>query len=172
VLLAYIILFPFLNRKEKQVSIKMHPDLESLKQLTIPEYKKVAVALEFGDSDEKLLAAAIGQGKSASSYLLIHIVESVSARLLGNQSDDYETQKDQERLDFYVRQLVARGYNASGELGFKQRTKEIVRIVKAENADMLVIGAHGHTGLKDWIYGETINSVRHELKIPVLIVNL
>jgi manganese transport protein len=171
-LLVYIIFFPFLTRKEKHVSIKMHPDFDTLKQLDIPEYKKVAVALEFSDSDEKLLAAAIGQGHSACSYLLIHIVESVSARLLGNESDDYETQKDQERLDFYVRQLQTRGYDASGELGFKQRTKEIVRIVKAENADMLVIGAHGHTGFKDWIYGETINSVRHELKIPVLIVNL
>ena len=31
---------------------------------------------------------------------------------------------------------------------------------------MLVVGAHGHTGLKDFIYGETINAVRHELKIP------
>ncbi len=31
---------------------------------------------------------------------------------------------------------------------------------------MLVIGAHGHTGIKDLIYGETINTVRHELKIP------
>jgi manganese transport protein len=37
---------------------------------------------------------------------------------------------------------------------------------------MLVVGAHGHTGLKDFIYGETVNSVRHELKIPVLVVNL
>ena len=37
---------------------------------------------------------------------------------------------------------------------------------------MLVIGAHGHSGLKDFIYGETVNSVRHELKIPVLVVSL
>jgi manganese transport protein len=37
---------------------------------------------------------------------------------------------------------------------------------------MLVMGAHGHTGLQDFIYGETVNTVRHELKIPVLIVNL
>jgi manganese transport protein len=37
---------------------------------------------------------------------------------------------------------------------------------------MLVAGAHGHTGFKDLIYGETVNTVRHELKIPVLIVNV
>jgi len=37
---------------------------------------------------------------------------------------------------------------------------------------MLVIGAHRHSGIKDLIYGETVNTVRHELAIPVLIVNL
>ena len=62
------------------------------------------------------------------------------------------------------------GYNAVGILGFNQRAKEIVRIVKENNVDMLVIGAHGHTGIKDWFYGQTIDSVRHELKIPVLVV--
>ena len=37
---------------------------------------------------------------------------------------------------------------------------------------MLVIGAHGHSGIKDLLYGQTIDSVRHELKIPVLVVNV
>ena len=37
---------------------------------------------------------------------------------------------------------------------------------------MLVIGSHGHSGLKDFIYGETVNTVRHELKIPVLVISL
>jgi len=35
-----------------------------------------------------------------------------------------------------------------------------------------VIGAHGHSGLKDLIYGATTDAVRHELTIPVLVVNL
>ena len=65
-----------------------------------------------------------------------------------------------------LKQLTRQGF----KLGFKNRAKEIVRIVKATNADLLVIGAHGHRGLKDWLYGATIDSVRHQLKIPVLIV--
>jgi manganese transport protein len=64
------------------------------------------------------------------------------------------------------------GYEAKGILGFNQRAKEIVRIIKETGADMLVIGAHGHTGIKDWFYGQTIDSVRHELKIPVLVVHV
>jgi manganese transport protein len=68
--------------------------------------------------------------------------------------------------------LEKNNYRSVTRLGYIHRTKEIVRIVREENAEILVIGAHGHTGLKDFIYGETVNTVRHELKIPVLIVHL
>lgn len=150
----------------------MHPDVAGLQNLSVPVYNKIAVALDFTDNDIKLLASAIGQGKQQTGYVLIHVVESPSARVLGSESDDYETGKDEERLQFYIRQLKERGFDAIGELGFKNRAKEIARIVRDTKAEMLVIGAHRHTGVKDWLYGETINSVRHELKIPVLIVNL
>ncbi len=171
-LLLYIILHPMLSKKKKTVSIHMHPDINSIKELKIPTFNKIAVALDYTANDEKLLAYAIGQGKDNTNYLLLHIVESASAKLLGKESDDFETQKDAEQMDFYLTQLKERGFMAEGILGFRNRIKEIVRITNENNADMLVIGAHGHSGLKDFFYGETVNAVRHELKIPVLVVNL
>jgi manganese transport protein len=171
-LLLYILLFPLFKIVQKSASIQMHPDLEVINQLTIPEFKIIAIALDFSEKDQKLLSFAIGQGKENTRYVLVHVVESASAKLLGTDSDDYETRKDKERMDWYVSQLQQRGYLVEGHLGFRNRAKEIVRIVKELNADMLVAGAHGHTGLKDFIYGETVNTVRHELKIPVLIVNV
>ena len=171
-LLLYILLFPLFKTVQKSASIQMHPDLELINQLDIPEFKVIAIALDFSEKDQKLLSFAIGQGKESTRYVLVHVVESASAKLLGTDSDDYETRKDKERMDGYVNQLQQRGYLVEGHLGFRNRAKEIVRIVKELNADMLVAGAHGHTGLKDFIYGETVNTVRHELKIPVLIVNV
>jgi manganese transport protein len=171
-LLVYILLHPFIHKKEKAVSIQMHPDVNSIQQLPIPVFNTIAVALDFSENDEKLLAYAIGQGRTDTNYLLLHIVESASAKLLGGESDDYETRKDKERLAFYVAQLTEKGYLVKGEIGYRNRVKEITRIVINNKADMLVIGAHGHTGLKDFIYGETVNAVRHALKIPVLVVNL
>ena len=171
-LLVYTIGFPFFSRKRQPVSIQMHPDVAGLENLSIPAYNKIAVALDFTENDQKLLGSALGQGRPDTKYLLIHVVESPMARLHGSQSDDYETRADEERLAFYIRQLTDRGFNAEYRLGFRSRTKEIVRIVKEEHADMLVIGAHGHSGVKDWLYGETINTVRHELRIPVVVVNL
>lgn len=171
-LLLYTIIYPFMQKKQKGMSIAMHGDPQQLQPLTVPEYKKIAVALDFSKRDSIILSHAIGQGQPGTTYLLIHVVESASARMLGQETADLETKNDQEQLEFYINQLKNNGLNAIGRLGFKYRAKEIARLVKDENADLLVIGAHGHSGLKDWIYGETINSVRHELKVPVLVVSV
>jgi manganese transport protein len=172
ILLICSIVFPLLARNKQAGSIQMHPDMPGLQNIGIPVYKKIAVALDFSENDTKLIAYAIGQAKSDSQFVLIHIVETATSILLGKETDDYETQKDKERLSIFVNQLKEQGFESEGILGFRHRSKEIVRIVKEQKADMLVVGAHGHTGLKDFIYGETINAVRHELKIPVLIVHL
>ncbi len=171
-LLIYILLFPFRRRKAAVSSVVVHKEPGKLEKLHLPLYDKIAVALDFSKNDEKLLRYAIGQGNANTRFILIHIVESASANMLGKESGDYETEADQARLELYVQQLSDRGIEASARLGFHRRTREIVRLVREENADMLVIGAHGHTGLKDWLFGETIDSVRHVLKIPVLIVNV
>ena len=171
-LLIYSIVFPLLGKGKKAASIQMHPEVSELINLEVPVYKKIAVALDFSEHDGKLLGYALGQAKYDTQFLLIHVVESPTARILGVETDDYETQKDNEKLTFFVNQLKEKGFEAEGKLGFRNRAKEIVRIVKEGKADMLVAGAHGHTGLKDFIFGETINSVRHELKIPVLVVHL
>jgi manganese transport protein len=170
-LLAYITIFPVMAKRRQRASIQMHPEMQALGELVGPEYKKIAVALEFGEHDTTMLSHAIGQGNRNTSYVLIHVVESASARLLGRESDDFETVTDKERMQQYVQRLKEKGYAATGHIGFRDRAREIVRIVKETDADMLVIGGHRHSGVKDWIYGETINSVRHELTIPVLVVN-
>ena len=171
-ILIYISFFPLFRKKAKASSIEMHKADHILPAFTGHAYNNIAVALDFSKNDHKILSYAISQGNTSSSYLLIHVVESASANLHGSQSDDHETQQDAEQLASYAAQLIEQGMRATAELGFKRRVKEIVRIVNEKNADLLVIGAHGHTGVKDILYGETVNAVRHELKIPVLVVSL
>jgi manganese transport protein len=142
-----------------------------LEGFAIPKRECIAIALEFTKNDEKLIAHALSQGNQGTRYYLVHIVESASARMLGDASDDYETRKDQQHLDSYIQQLQAQGYFVEGQLGYKNRITEIVRLVEKSNADLLVLGAHRHTGIFDYLYGETVERVRHKLKIPVLIVS-
>lgn len=172
VLLLITTFLPMLQKQHRKNSIRMHSEIPSLQNLTINHSQKIAIALDFTLNDEKLIAYSINQGLKEATYVLLHIVESVSARFLGEESDDDETRKDLQRLENFAEQLQNLGYKVEYELGYRNRIKGIVKIVTKSGADMLVMGAHRHTGIKDYLFGETIEAVRHELKIPVLIVNV
>jgi len=163
---------PLIKRRMESKSIKIHGDIQILQNLQIHQVNKIAIALDFSKSDEKLIAHAISQGKENATYILLHVVESATAKYLGNEVDDDESRKDKQRLESYVSQLNILGYHALAFIGYKSRVKEIIRMVKDTDAQMLIMGAHRHSGLKDYLFGETIEAVRHELEIPVLIVNV
>jgi manganese transport protein len=171
-LLLVTIIYPLLKKQQPKLPLRVHPANTGIQKIEVPRFEHIAVALDFSANDEKILSYAVGQGHAGTRYLLIHIVESAGAKILGPQSDDYETRRDQEQLDGYAKRLQEMGYNASPVLGYNDRALEIVRLATLHQADLLVIGGHGHSGVKDFLYGETINRVRHELKIPVLVVNL
>lgn len=162
---------PLVKRYRKKHPVTLHGDALELKNLQVPPVNRIAISLDFSKSDEKLIAYAIAQGKATVSYVLLHVVESVAASYSGEASDDDETREDRGRLESYVAQLQQMGYQAEFRLGYKNRVKEIVRMVRESGADMLVMGAHRHSGLKDYVFGETIEAVRHALPIPVLIVS-
>ena len=170
-LLIISFVYPLIIKKRRDIP-EVHAEASGLQKIAVPIFRKIAVALEFSQKDEKLLSYAIGQAQEQTSFVLIHVVESATSKFLGSDTDDLETRKDQEHIDFYAQRLIQLGYKADGILGFDHRAKEIVRIVKENGADILVIGAHGHSGIRDWVYGQTIDTVRHELKIPVLVVHV
>jgi manganese transport protein len=171
VLLFITVFYPLATKYSAKSTANIHPAAAvSLDNIKIPVYNRIALALDFSRDDEAIIANAIAHGNEHTRYLLIHIVESASARYLGRESDDLETRKDKEQMDTYVKLMKNKNLHAEGFLGYRHRAEEIVRIVKAEKADFLVLGGHGHTGIKDWIYGETTNQVRHKVKIPVLVV--
>ena len=48
--------------------------------------------------------------------------------------------------------------------------KEIVRYAREVRPDLVIMGAHGHGGWKDLVFGSTISPVRHDLDVPMLVV--
>jgi len=171
-LFVMMTIMPLMKKHEHKSSVRIHAQEKLLNNLTIHPPKIIAIALDFGTGDEKLIANALAQGTTNTQYILIHIVESASTKYLGNYTDDDEARKDKERLENYCSQLQALGYTAYAKIGYRSRVKEIQRLVQESNANLLVMGAHRHSGLKDYLFGETIDSVRHKIDIPVLIVNM
>src|SRR5690606_19496505 len=131
----------------------------------------IAITVDFSDQDRDTIWNAIQQGGREAEYRLIHIVESAGARYLAEESDDKETRLDKEKTLVYQEELSKQGYKVSSEIGFGNPVAAISKISKAWEADLLVMGAHGHRGIKDIIFGSTVDAVRHKVGISVLIVN-
>ena len=178
-LIIFITVFPLITKKQNNLDIDLHGESVELDWTQSDPVHRIAIAVDFSLSDKKLIKTAIDHAfiqqsvnqENATEFIFIHIVESATANYLLEASDDIESRKDQERLDAYVSALLEKGYKASTVLGYRNRVKEIVRIVNEKDAQLLVMGAHRHQGWKDYLFGETIESVRHQVTIPVLIVN-
>ena len=169
-LLLYIIIFPIIQTKKKQERTALHGAAVELDWTKAAPIDRIAIAVDFSAGDANLIKSAIAQAHTGTELILIHVVESVTASYFEEISDDEESRKDRERLAQYAATLSQNGYKVNFVLGYKNRVKEIVRIVNLTDAQLLVMGAHHHYGWKDYFFGETIESVRHKVKIPVLIV--
>jgi manganese transport protein len=169
-LLLYIIIFPMIQSKKKQERTALHGAAVELDWTKAAPIDRIAIAVDFTAGDANLIKSAISQAHAGTELILIHVVESVTASYFQEISDDEESRKDKERLELYAATLSEKGYKVQFVVGYKNRIKEIVRIVNTTEAQLLVMGAHHHYGWKDYFFGETIESVRHKVKIPVLIV--
>jgi manganese transport protein len=169
-LLLYIIVYPMIQLKKRQERTALHGAAVELDWTKAAPIDRIAIAVDFTAGDAHLIKSAIAQAHSGTVLILIHVVESVTASYFKETSDDEESRKDRERLALYAATLSQNGYKVNFVLGYQNRVKEIVRIVKMTDTQLLVMGAHHHYGWKDYFFGETIESVRHKVKIPVLII--
>ena len=88
----------------------------------------------------------------------------------GSEIADHESNADAAALTNYRTQLREQGYHVEIKIGFGNPKQIIPEIVNEFDADLLVMGAHGHKWMKDLVFGTTVDTVRHRVKIPVLIV--
>ncbi len=137
-----------------------------------PVYHRILVPLDHTDLDPIAIAhaAAMARMHHATVYLL-HVEEDVTSQIYGSMSSTAEVKAGRQYLDDIVAALRAEGIQVETMVAHSSKpTREIIRCAGEIHPDLLVMGAHGHGGLKDLIFGATINSVRHRLRIPLLVV--
>src|SRR5262249_26085842 len=118
-----------------------------------------------------VLAQAVALARSHGAELLaMHVVEGPTADVYGAEADDRESREDRRRISELAESLRQWDLQARGVLGFGNPADELVRLVKEEQIDLLVLGAHGHRFIADMALGQTVSPVLHRLTIPVLVV--
>jgi manganese transport protein len=135
--------------------------------------RRIAVAVDFSGADTAVLSHAVTLARSSgrdASVLLLHVVESGAARLMGDEMQDNEARADQQRLELYRNELGELGVEASYDLGFGDPADALAALVSSHEPDLLVLGSHGHRGIGDFVHGTTVERLRHRIRVPVLVV--
>ncbi len=170
-LLFFVFIHPFISRVYKERRQLPHGYAEQLLENASITYKHIGIAIDFSGKDQKIIQNAMMIGGKSASYTFIHVVESAAARYLGINAQDHETELDKNNLGQYKEVLEQMDYKAETKIGFGNPATEMARIIKAQNVDLLVMGAHGHRGFKDLIYGSTVDALRHKVEIPVMVIS-
>ena len=170
-LLGYVLIHPYITSSYKRKTQLPHGQAVDFFDGASIEYRHIGIAIDFSGNDQKIIKSALNQGGKEATYTFIHVVESAAARYLGKNTMDYETQLDYSSLLKYQTDLNELGYKVKIKIGFGSAANEITKIILHHDIDLLVMGAHGHKGFKDLVFGTTVDSVRHKIKIPLFIVN-
>lgn len=169
ILLIYVTVKPFFSKLVRDVAIP-HGIASAIQGIDDIIYSRIGVAIDFSANDHASIKHALMQGGKQATYTLIHVVETAGARYHGTQVMDYETQSDHDNMQLYVDELKALGYHSAARIGYGSRANAIAGVVNDDKIDFLVMGSHGHKAIKDLIYGTTVDTVRHLINIPVLVV--
>ncbi len=141
------------------------------------KFRKILYATDF--SEGAAIAAEHTQAFAElyqAEVLVLHVIsELADANRLRVQSDDYtELERNIEKLasnnmeEICSRYFKAGNYKTRLEVGIP--SKVINEVAKNENADLIVTGTHGRTGLAHVVLGSTAARVVRKAKVPVLTV--
>jgi len=174
-LLVYITVQPWLNsRRGLPAALPggVHGPLEmpAVEPPALP--RRIAAAVDFSAADTAVLSYAVSLARAAgrgSRVVLLHVVESGGARIMGGDMQDDEAREDQQRLELYRDELGELGVDASYDLGFGRPVDSLAEMLGRNRADLLVLGSHGHRTVGDLIHGTTVEAIRHRVDVPVLV---
>ena len=136
-------------------------------------YQRILVAVENSPADRTILNHVRGLAAlTGAELLLVHVADGFAARHFNDLDlrESEEMQKDRAYLDGLSSELTAQNLRVSTELAMGDPPTELIRLAEARRADLIAMSTHGHRGLNDLLRGTTVSKVRHEVRIPVLLL--
>lgn len=142
-------------------------------------YSKIVVPLDGSGWAARAVshAARIARNNNAE-LILLHIYHSPLSEYrdslsLANQTEliDQERERIKNHLISLRTDLRSQGITVRGHIiDGRDPASNIVKYVRAEGADLVVMSSHGRTGLARFIFGSVAHKVMQALSVPVLLV--
>ncbi len=136
-------------------------------------YSHILIAIEHSDADSAVLSHVQDLARlTGARLLLVHVADGWAARhfdeLVLRESE--EIRGDREYLEQLCHEMVQRGFATRARLAMGDPATQLVKVAAEESVDLIAMSTHGHRFLNDLLRGSTADRVRHNVKIPVLMV--
>ena len=170
-LLAYMALLPIFGPRKPWDSATSTPGDTVVSQLRPPDIRYVGAALANNATDADVLSMSIELARSHHARLaLIHVVETPGGMVYGELSESLHARNDRAYMEDVARQIEGPGLPVDVVVRTGKPTPVLIAVTRELGLDMLVMGAHGHTSLQNFLLGETVRGVRQAVMIPVVLV--
>ncbi len=136
-------------------------------------YTRILVPVEHSDADRTILDHVQPLARMCgATIVLLHVADGWAARAYDDLKlrDSKEIQEDRAYLDQVAAGLEGQGFAVESRLAMGDPAAEIVKAVDAVQADLVAMATHGHGFVKDILLGATVDKVRHQIKVPVLLL--
>ena len=136
-------------------------------------YRRILVAVENSGADRTIIDHVSQLARvTGAELLLVHVADGWAARnfdqLKLRESEEMKAHRDY--LERLRADLVGRGLSVETRLAMGDPATELIRVSQEGSVDLIAMSTHGHRFVKDVLLGATADRVRHEVKVPVLLL--
>jgi manganese transport protein len=155
----------------ERVSVNLEQDARPVLRSAI--YSRILVPIDHSEADQEAINTALALARMHDAkIILLHVEEGVTSQMFGSLASTAEITEGQAYLASIERALREQSVGVEVVVRYGNTpAHEIVAAVRDLAPDLLVMASHGHSGIKDLLFGTTINAVRHKIKAPMMIVS-
>ncbi|MCH9659293.1 MAG: universal stress protein [Bacteroidetes bacterium] len=138
--------------------------------------KKILVPVDFSDHSEYALEVAAQLAKRYDAEILtLHMMGLSEAVLTKNESQEvmeamYYMKLAEKHFDEFLDKDYLKGIKVESTVQNYKVFSEIDKVAKEYEVDLIVMGSHGSSGLKDIFVGSNTEKVVRTANVPVLVI--
>lgn len=145
-----------------------------------PKYKKVLFCTDFSKNSDCAFDYAFGVAKRDGGLLyILHVIPNIPNQYYAAL---YSNKENFNKIKVAIREDLAQKYNDQYLSQIRDKTKvkivtksgredeEILKFVRKENMDIIVMSTHGRTGIKHVFLGSVAEKTIRHSPIPVFVI--
>jgi nucleotide-binding universal stress UspA family protein len=138
-------------------------------------YNTILVPVENRETDQTILRHIRPLARLTNAKLmLVHVADGWAARNFDQLKlqESEEMKHDREYLAGLEKELQGEGFEVHSFLAMGEPANEIIKLARKEPVDLIAMSTHGHRFISDILFGATVDKVRHNVDVPVLLLKV